>query len=279
MSVPLLHEAIAGKNADKIRELLAQGDCDVNVVDDNDRTALFVAASCGDVATVKLLLALGADPQRAQINGVTPLLAALNSEHVDVVAALLAAGAAPNTEDAYGRRPLTVAADCGDVTLVNLLLDAGADVNGADGGGRTALLAAAADKNVAVVRTLLAAGASVDKCLACGTSALHLAAGLPLLKGRSENDRETIVTELIAASGPAGALRHGTQLARDIWTRQRGSPASYDVAVAAGTALRAATVAAREAAALAHVTIHATTRPAPPPNVVVGTLAALRLAV
>lgn len=101
------------------------------------------AARCGELASVKLLIAAGAD-----LNGfdtgsrATPLMLAAENLSVPVVLALLAAGANPNSRDADGRTPLMVAVSCSNeevIEIVAALVTAGADPEIADERGKTAL--------------------------------------------------------------------------------------------------------------------------------------------
>lgn len=58
-------------------------------------TPLVAAAAAGNVRTVRLLLAAGADPNRESGRGVTPLAAAAREGHTDAATALWEAGAQP----------------------------------------------------------------------------------------------------------------------------------------------------------------------------------------
>jgi ankyrin repeat protein len=121
-----------------------------------DTNFFFVQETCGKefLETVQTLLERGADPNRADENGVTPLLAASTAGNLGIARALLEAGAAPNLGDGQGRTPLMAAAKAGKPALVELLLSRGADPKAVALDGTTALTLARAGKNREVLRLL-----------------------------------------------------------------------------------------------------------------------------
>jgi uncharacterized protein len=68
----------------------------VNLTDATGNTLLMLAAYHGHAETVDALVALGADPDRANDRGQSPLAGAVFKGEVDVVRVLLAAGADPD---------------------------------------------------------------------------------------------------------------------------------------------------------------------------------------
>ncbi|HWA22680.1 MAG TPA: ankyrin repeat domain-containing protein [Caulobacterales bacterium] len=91
-------------------------------------TPLFFAAQDGDVETVKLLVAAGADVNDSAPDGASPLVVAAHAGQSAIVAALLEAGADPNAAGA-GYTALHVAALRGDVAMARALLEHGANPN------------------------------------------------------------------------------------------------------------------------------------------------------
>jgi uncharacterized protein len=113
-----------------------------NVRPSNGYTPLHIAARSGDVASLKLLLAAGADPQAVTTTlnaGATPLHLAARSGCTACIGTLLAAGAAPNARTGAGWTPLHVAARFAGAEVLNALLAAGANPASRTAEGRTAL--------------------------------------------------------------------------------------------------------------------------------------------
>jgi len=120
------------------------------------------AAMNRDVATVKALLAEGADPNtRGQYD--TPALHWLiRVDELDTVKLLLEAGADPNGTASHGVSPLSLAVNNGNAAMVRLLLQAGADARASEPSGETLLMVAAAVGVADSVAALLEHGAVVD---------------------------------------------------------------------------------------------------------------------
>ena len=89
---------------------------------------LIGAARQGDADAVQALLAGGADPSRAQGDGMTALHMAALEGHADVVAVLLGAGAEVGATTRIGAyTPLHLASQGGHGAVVRALLEKGAD--------------------------------------------------------------------------------------------------------------------------------------------------------
>ncbi|HEY0502556.1 MAG TPA: ankyrin repeat domain-containing protein [Lysobacter sp.] len=172
--------AIVG-DADAVRRLLDLG-LPVDALDSQGCSALLRAAGGGHRAVVDLLLARGADPQRAANSGATPLSAAVSMRHVDIVDRLIAAGASLEQKLPGDLTVLMVACALGLPDLAARLLAAGADVHASDAQGRMALHCAAMfgftarerARLVALLDTLLLAGAEADLAAAGATPLLLL---------------------------------------------------------------------------------------------------------
>ncbi len=119
--------------------LVSRG-ADVNFVDPVSGVApLHVAATAGDAACVRALLAVGADVALRDDGEYTPLHLAACNPQLECVAALLDAGAAVDPTDLDGCTPLFYAAKKGHLGCVALLLRSGADPAHRNELGRTPL--------------------------------------------------------------------------------------------------------------------------------------------
>ena len=182
-------------------------------------TALLFAAREGHVASVKALLAAGADINLADPDGTTPLIVALMNGHWDAGKLLIESGADVNLWDWWGQSPLYVAVDMNTLPtsarvdlptmdqatgleVIRLLLAKGANANAqlklrppfrmvsqdrqSDpmiDAGVTPLLRAAKAADVPAMQLLLAAGAHVDLPNIFGHTPLMAACGA----GRGNN--------------------------------------------------------------------------------------------
>jgi ankyrin repeat protein len=122
--------AIVG-DADAVRRLLDLGFA-VDTIDAQGCTALLRAAGGGHRATVDLLLARGASPQRAAHTGATPLSAAVSMRHGEIVDRLLDAGAGLEQRLPGDVTVLMLAAALGLPDLCARLLVAGANIQAQD---------------------------------------------------------------------------------------------------------------------------------------------------
>ncbi|MDX1561384.1 MAG: ankyrin repeat domain-containing protein, partial [Gammaproteobacteria bacterium] len=91
------------------------------------KTPLLYAAREGSAEIIELLLAAGADIEKADANGTTPLLAAIINDNMDAARALIAAGANVNAVDWYGQTPLWAAVDVRNLDVPGPTRDNGVD--------------------------------------------------------------------------------------------------------------------------------------------------------
>lgn len=209
-SFTALHIAAAAGHASSVALLLRAG-AEVAATDANGWTALAHAAVYGDAATVALLIGAHADVYCASAQADAPHtpilhLAALCG-NVDAVELLLSAGSNAAHVRAYVRpqlftprawfhcfvmmgaqshvgvccsgdlrTPLHQAACCGLSALVPLLVKAGAEVDATDASGRTALHVAADEGFSKYAAALLALGADGLKTDSRGLAPIHYAA-------------------------------------------------------------------------------------------------------
>ena len=136
--------------------LIALGACRMPQPD----TALTIAAEAGDAATVRTLLARGADANGMDSHGFTPLVRAARRGHYEAAVVLLDGGANPNRYDSLRTRPawspLMNAVHKSQGRMVQLLIERGADVNARSSDGTTPL---ALSEDPKITDLLMAAGA------------------------------------------------------------------------------------------------------------------------
>lgn len=129
--------------------------------DEEGTTALYLASVQELPGTVRLLLAAGADPNRASGPGASdlPLCGAACGGHAEVVEALLSAGAEPDLSEEFGFTALRWAAGLGHARVAETLLVHGADPSLPGPQGEVPLVVAARRGSVHTVRALLRHGA------------------------------------------------------------------------------------------------------------------------
>jgi ankyrin repeat protein len=130
------------------------------------RTLLHGAAAAGDLATVQLLLRLGADPDVADAGGHTPLYCLANEckgpGGASLVQALVQAGALIDACEGVKRcTPLHMAARRGNKDVAEALLDRGAGMEMRDSLGDTPLRRAVNCNKTEVAALLVARGADM----------------------------------------------------------------------------------------------------------------------
>jgi uncharacterized protein len=185
---------------DIVEALLAKG-ADINHRDDNSFTALHAAVRDSDygeereqraraVATVKVLLAHGADPNaqlhqekptvraldEVEFEGATPIALAAEVNNLDAIKLMVDAGGNPNTPTAHGTTPLMLASGAATdvqrarsieerglaLITAKYLVDHGADVNAAGQFGWTALHSATYQGITDLMEFLLSKGANIE---------------------------------------------------------------------------------------------------------------------
>ncbi len=163
-----LHEAVAEKDIDLVRQALAQG-ADPNCAEDEwqsvfaGTTELYWAVFGGNVEIVRLLLDAGARVANEERSEHVSLHAAVEDHNLPMVNHLLEydGAVALNWFDYVDRTPLMIAVEEEDIALAHRLIEAGADVNAHNEPriGDTALHTAAANGTLEMVELLLRARA------------------------------------------------------------------------------------------------------------------------
>ena len=120
----------------------------MNCQNESGKTPLHYALM-GTHETTKMLLDLGADPNKKDKQGQTPLFLVCRNtrkpgdpgerEYPNIVKLLLQKGADPNAKDTFGRTPLSNAQSDVLTTTVRILLDGGARPENYHGLGRAVI--------------------------------------------------------------------------------------------------------------------------------------------
>lgn len=133
---------------------------------------LHKAAAAGDAATVKTLLARGADIDARDGSGATALLVATHANKVEAARVLIEAGADVNAKDNIEDSPYLYAGARGHLDILRLTLAHGADLKSINRYGGTSLIPASERGPVETVDTLIKAGVAVDHVNRLGWTAL-----------------------------------------------------------------------------------------------------------
>ena len=127
-----LFDACSQGNVEAVNSLL-DGGFDVNAMDEEDTTALQLAAANGQEQVVRLLLVRGAAVDQANLTGWTPLLHAARNGHTAVTALLIQNHANVGVQTCYGAGVACLAARSGNLTTCRLLAGAGISFDAASG--------------------------------------------------------------------------------------------------------------------------------------------------
>jgi uncharacterized protein len=125
-----------------VNQRISKGQGGLGVLNRSGATPFLLAAKTADIALLKLLYELGANPEIKTKDGVTPVIAAAG-------VGTLAAGEVAGTEEEV-------------LEVLEWLVKIGADVNAVDDNGETAMHAAAYKNLPKVVEFLAANGAKID---------------------------------------------------------------------------------------------------------------------
>ena len=125
-NLPPFFQAIINRDTNIVKYFLRNG-ADVNLIDDNEATALHYAAGLGYYDYVQLLLKNGAKINAKAADGNTPLDLATITNNYNVVELLLSKGANINNTDKLKNTSLITAAEYNYPDLVKLFLSKNAD--------------------------------------------------------------------------------------------------------------------------------------------------------
>lgn len=179
-----------------VRELIAMK-ADVNLPDNNGVTPLIAAVDCGEKEIALALIAAKADLSKGDNDGSTPLLYAAQRKEPEMLNLLLRAGADIEAKDNYGRYALHLAVAKGNIAMSRCLLDSGANMNVKDDNGETPLMYAVAS-GPEITRLLLERGADVNAGDTGNGTALMIAASrdaVEIVKMLLKYDADVNVTD------------------------------------------------------------------------------------
>ena len=171
----VLYGACRRGNLDAVRLLLDAGDVDASL-------ALHCASGNGHTDVMELLLARGADIDKADSYGETALYQACRNGDEETFRFLLGHGASINKGNRGGSTPLICAVEQKRVAMTTLLLESGASVDQADNNGLTPLLAACRNGHPALLKRLVDHGAPVTE--ECERAFPHAVRAIRVLQNR-----------------------------------------------------------------------------------------------
>ncbi|MFN8011123.1 MAG: ankyrin repeat domain-containing protein [Holophagaceae bacterium] len=209
-----LHAAIAAKDADLVKELLA-GRAPLEARDASGETPLMAALRTGRADLVEPLLDAGASLTTRDASGFSPLFLAILLNEKDLALALIRRGADLHERDGEGRTFLHRMH--ASMPGVKLLLDLGLDVNARDAHGRTALVTAVEDLVIPeILKLLLEKGADPNLADARGVTPLMRAAERSRIMASFD---PSIMAMLLAAGADPHRRDHAGRTALH-WTLQ-----------------------------------------------------------
>jgi ankyrin repeat protein len=147
----------------------------VHALDEEGRTALFVASQAGVARSIPELVAAGGELEARAENGQTALLAAAEDCRLECVRALLKENADATVVDRRGNSALHYACQKGNLEVAKEVLNLSA-IDQANAAGELPLHLAAAQADPAFVELLLGAGAGVNARTKAGSTAVIIAA-------------------------------------------------------------------------------------------------------
>eukprot|EP00994_Dinema_validum_P000415 NODE_107_length_2523_cov_69.948666_g74_i0.p1 GENE.NODE_107_length_2523_cov_69.948666_g74_i0~~NODE_107_length_2523_cov_69.948666_g74_i0.p1 ORF type:complete len:733 (+),score=198.69 NODE_107_length_2523_cov_69.948666_g74_i0:29-2227(+) len=156
---------------------LAANGAAVNVADAEGMSPFLMACASGEVKTLEVLLAHGADLNAVSRDGKNAMGHCVCGSDTTMIEAkvdlLLSKGLAIDQADPDGRTPLMLAAETGSLA-VELLLKKSANLNAADREGHTALMWAAKGSSTEVLQALVQAGGDVNGTNTLGETVLMM---------------------------------------------------------------------------------------------------------
>ena len=175
-AVRILLELVVSNQYGTLTDLLENSKFDVNFAFGRVRkTLLHIAANCGHLECLVVLLKRGCNPDIQDISGCTALHLAARNGQKKCVEKLLECGANPDIAGNDGATALHWLAVNGRDEILKVLLQYTAYVNLEDGQGHTALHAAARNGHTRAMECLIDAGADIDHSNKAGITPIYSA--------------------------------------------------------------------------------------------------------
>lgn len=160
-------------------------------------TPLLVASYAGNLAMIRKLVSLGANPKHRNESGESALDIACDNGYAEIADLMLHCGCDPNVADKWGWKPLHRACSSVQCAVAAVLLDNGADIFCARRNrGDTPLHIASSNGSLPLIRLLLNHGARTEDRDEQGRTSMHLAVER---RGVCENDK--VIEELLERGG------------------------------------------------------------------------------
>ncbi|KFG77465.1 hypothetical protein MANI_024972 [Metarhizium anisopliae] len=163
-----LHWASYQGHDEVVELLLKRKKVDIDARNDNNRTALHLAARSRSFGVIEKLLCAGANIEAEGSGNYRPLHYACVDAEYSEVSLLLSFGANPNAKTLTGETPLHLAAKAGSDATVQGLIDRGASVDSQDLLGTRPLVIACSNGNLKIVQQLLDNDAKLNVSLGPG---------------------------------------------------------------------------------------------------------------
>ncbi|CAN6356867.1 unnamed protein product [Urochloa humidicola] len=158
-----LHLAAGNGKTEMCKFLIKSCEVDVDASDADGATPLiFAVQGMGSIATVKLLLSLGADPNKTDSIGIAPLHIAAERGSYEIAELLLSKEVEVDPICENGGAPIHVSAENGHGKVLKLLLQHKADYDRHSRSFRTPLAASIIGPSVDCLEMLIQAGADVN---------------------------------------------------------------------------------------------------------------------
>lgn len=205
-----LYYAIQTKQQDQAELLLNMG-ANPNHQTKKRTTPLMYAVVNEQPFACQLLIKHGAKVDQRGLESLqTPLHVAAENGSLEIVKILVARGAEVNKADLFGRHPIHLAAMKGHLPLIRLLLAMGAALNAKDQNGKTVMHYAALSKNSDLIDYLQEAGLSAQKQTKITHPSLrkshHQKEGVTPLHQAVVNGQLGIVRKLVETGSDVNAL-------------------------------------------------------------------------